>query len=87
MSLISIDINPLLNAALGIFMWMMSTKALAHRTKPYVVPDNLTLGVPPLPIRNGLIHSPNGAVIKFIQEVNSVFTQVPSASSLSCELH
>lgn len=32
MSLISIDINPLLNAALGIIMWMRSTKALAHST-------------------------------------------------------
>ncbi|MNV80813.1 hypothetical protein D3C71_1744380 [compost metagenome] len=72
MSLISIDINPLLNAALGIFMWMMPTKALAHRTKPYVVPDNLTLGVPPLPFRNGLSTSPNGAFFLFIQEVNSV---------------
>lgn len=45
MSLISIDKNPLLNAALGIFMWMRSTKALAHRTKPYVVPDNLRCAI------------------------------------------
>lgn len=44
--------------------------ALTHKAKPYVEPDNLTLGVPQLPIKNALIYSPNGVVIEFIQELN-----------------
>jgi len=55
MSLISIDINHLLNAALGIFMWNRK---------------NLTLEAPLLPITNALIHCPNGVVIEFIQVLN-----------------
>ncbi len=38
--------------------------------KPYVEADNLTLGEPPLLIRNDLVHSPNGEVIEFIQDVD-----------------
>jgi hypothetical protein len=63
MSLISIGLNSILNAAHGIFMGLMLNMALAHRAKPYMVTDNLPLGVPPLSIRNALIHSPNGGVI------------------------
>ncbi|KMY32674.1 glyoxalase [Lysinibacillus xylanilyticus] len=44
--------------------------ALAHGAKPYVEADNLTLGEPPLVIRNALVHSPNGEVIEFIQDVD-----------------
>lgn len=44
--------------------------AIAHGAKPYVEPGNLALGEPPLPIRNALLHSPNGEVIEFIQDVD-----------------
>lgn len=44
--------------------------ALAHGAKPYAEPANLVLGEPPLPIRNALVHSPNGEVIEFIQDVD-----------------
>jgi hypothetical protein len=63
MSLISIGLNSLLNAAHGIFMGRMLNMALAPSAKPYVVKDNLTFGVSPLRIRNALIHSPIGGVI------------------------
>ncbi|MGN7114742.1 VOC family protein [Lysinibacillus odysseyi] len=44
--------------------------ALTHGAKPYVEADNLTLGEPPLLIRNALVHSTNGEVIEFIQDVD-----------------
>jgi glyoxylase I family protein len=45
-------------------------KALAHGAKTFVAPDTLSLGEPPLIVRNAVIHSPNGEVIEFIEEVD-----------------
>jgi len=45
-------------------------KALAHGAKAFVGPDNLTLGEPPLLVRNAIIHSPNGEIIEFIEDVD-----------------
>ncbi|ACS98904.1 VOC family protein [Paenibacillus sp. JDR-2] len=48
----------------------MYAKALAHGAKAYVEPASLTLGVPPLIVTNALVHSPNGEVIEFIEDVD-----------------
>ncbi|MNI94430.1 hypothetical protein D3C73_1525330 [compost metagenome] len=45
-------------------------KALAHGAKAFVEPDTLSLGQPPLIVKNAVIHSPNGEVIEFIEEVD-----------------
>ncbi|ULO10153.1 VOC family protein [Paenibacillus sp. 19GGS1-52] len=45
-------------------------KALAHGAKAFIEPDYLSLGEPPLVIKNALIHSPNGEVIEFIEDVD-----------------
>lgn len=45
-------------------------KALAHGAKAFIEPAHLTLGEPPLHIKNAIIHSPNGEVIEFIEEVD-----------------
>jgi len=45
-------------------------KALAHGAKAFIEPDTLTLGEPPLLIRNAIIHSPNGEIIEFIEDVD-----------------
>ncbi|GLX69769.1 VOC family protein [Paenibacillus glycanilyticus] len=48
----------------------MYEKALAHGAKAFVEPDRLSLGEPPLVVRNAVIHSPNGEIIEFIEEVD-----------------
>lgn len=53
-------------------------KALAHGAKTFVAPDTLSLGEPPLIVRNAVIHSPNGEVIEFIEEVDF---DLPAASA------
>ncbi|WP_342415798.1 VOC family protein [Paenibacillus sp. FSL R10-2782] len=45
-------------------------KALAHGARTFVKPDQLTLGEPPLVVKNAVIYSPNGEVIEFIEDVN-----------------
>lgn len=45
-------------------------KALAHGAKACIAPDEFPLGEPPLRIRNALVHSPNGEIIEFIEEVD-----------------
>lgn len=45
-------------------------KALAHGAKAFIAPDSLSLGEPPLLIKNAIIHSPNGEVIEFLEEVD-----------------
>ncbi|MGG4216751.1 VOC family protein [Paenibacillus jamilae] len=45
-------------------------KALAHGAKTFVEPNQLTLGEPPLVVTNALVHSPNGEVIEFIEDVD-----------------
>ncbi|WP_438497778.1 VOC family protein [Paenibacillus sp. IHBB 3054] len=45
-------------------------KALAHGAKACIEPDELSLGEPPLIVRNALVHSPNGEIIEFIEEVD-----------------
>ncbi|MCG7383684.1 VOC family protein [Paenibacillus sp. ACRRY] len=44
--------------------------ALNHGAKAYVEPDWISLGEPPLEVRNALVHTPNGEVIEFIEEVD-----------------
>ncbi|AIQ61634.1 VOC family protein [Paenibacillus borealis] len=44
--------------------------ALAHGARTFVAPDTLSLGEPPLLVKNALIHSPNGEIIEFIEEVD-----------------
>jgi catechol 2,3-dioxygenase-like lactoylglutathione lyase family enzyme len=48
----------------------MFQKALAHGAKAFIEPDYLTLGEPPLLIKNAVIHSPNGEIIEFIEDVD-----------------
>jgi catechol 2,3-dioxygenase-like lactoylglutathione lyase family enzyme len=45
-------------------------KALAHGAKTFIEPAHLSLGEPPLLIKNAIIHSPNGEIIEFIEDVN-----------------
>ncbi|MBU9706367.1 VOC family protein [Paenibacillus sp. AK121] len=45
-------------------------KALAHGAKTFVEPNQLTLGEPPLVVTNALVHSPNGEVIEFIEDID-----------------
>ncbi|UKS25933.1 VOC family protein [Paenibacillus sp. HWE-109] len=45
-------------------------KALAHGAKAFIEPSRLSLGVPPLEVKNALVHSPNGEVIEFIKDVD-----------------
>ncbi|TKH45654.1 glyoxalase [Paenibacillus terrae] len=45
-------------------------KALAHGARTFVKPDQLTLGEPPLVVKNAVIYSPNGEVIEFIEDVD-----------------
>ncbi|MDY8022585.1 VOC family protein [Paenibacillus polymyxa] len=45
-------------------------KALAHGARTFVEPKQLTLGEPPLVVTNALVHSPNGEVIEFIEDVD-----------------
>lgn len=53
-------------------------RALAHGAKPYVQPDWISLGEPPLQVRNAVVHSPNGEVIEFLEEVNFDRSSTPS---------
>ncbi|AIQ38523.1 glyoxalase [Paenibacillus sp. FSL R5-0345] len=48
----------------------MYQKALAHGAKAFIAPDSLSLGEPPLLIKNAIVHSPNGEVIEFLEEVD-----------------
>jgi catechol 2,3-dioxygenase-like lactoylglutathione lyase family enzyme len=48
----------------------MYQKALAHGAKSFIEPDYLSLGEPPLVVKNAVIHSPNGEVIEFIEDVD-----------------
>ncbi|OAB30005.1 glyoxalase [Paenibacillus macquariensis subsp. defensor] len=48
----------------------MYQKALAHGAKSFIEPDSLSLGKPALLVRNAIIHSPNGEVIEFIEDVD-----------------
>lgn len=48
----------------------MYHKALAHGAKAYVEPAQLSLGEPPLVVRNAVIYSPNGEVIELIEDVD-----------------
>ncbi|OMF26274.1 glyoxalase [Paenibacillus sp. FSL H8-0548] len=48
----------------------MYRKALAHGAKAFIEPDYLSLGEPPLLIKNAIIHSPNGEIIEFIEDVD-----------------
>ncbi|MEK4513427.1 VOC family protein [Paenibacillus sp. FSL K6-2524] len=48
----------------------MYQKALAHGAEAFIEPDNLSLGEPPLLIKNAIIHSPNGEIIEFIEDVD-----------------
>ncbi|BBI36569.1 VOC family protein [Cohnella abietis] len=45
-------------------------KALAHGARAFVQPDYLSLGEPPLLVKNAIIHSPNGEIIEFIEDVD-----------------
>ncbi|MCP1423796.1 hypothetical protein MHI01_19550 [Paenibacillus sp. FSL M7-0656] len=45
-------------------------QALANGAKAYVEPDWISLGEPALRVRNALVHSPNGEVIEFLEEVD-----------------
>jgi catechol 2,3-dioxygenase-like lactoylglutathione lyase family enzyme len=45
-------------------------KALDHGAKAYIEPGQLSLGEPPLVVRNAVIYSPNGEVIEFIEDVD-----------------
>ncbi|WP_068497380.1 VOC family protein [Paenibacillus kribbensis] len=45
-------------------------RALDHGARTFVEPGQLTLGEPPLAVKNALVHSPNGEVIEFIEDVN-----------------
>ncbi|MBP1995363.1 VOC family protein [Paenibacillus eucommiae] len=45
-------------------------KALNHGAKAFVEPGQLSLGIPPLLVKNAVIHSPNGEIIEFIEEVD-----------------
>jgi lactoylglutathione lyase len=45
-------------------------KALAHGARTFVEPDQLTLGEPPLVVKNAVIYSPNGEVIEFIEDAD-----------------
>ncbi|MGV2963051.1 hypothetical protein [Paenibacillus sp. AGC30] len=45
-------------------------RALAHGAKAYVELDWISLGEPALRVRNALVHSPNGEVIEFLEEVD-----------------
>lgn len=51
------------------------SKALDHGAKPYIEPDNLTLGDPPLVIRSAVIHSPNGEVVEILEDVDFDLSQ------------
>ncbi|QLG37761.1 VOC family protein [Paenibacillus sp. E222] len=53
-------------------------QALAHGAKPYVQPDWISLGEPPLQVRNAVVHSPNGEVIEFLEEVDFDRSSTPS---------
>jgi len=48
----------------------MYQKALTHGAKTFIEPDSLSLGEPPLLVKNAIIHSPNGEVIEFIEDVD-----------------
>jgi len=52
----------------------MFHKALAHGAKAFIEPDYLSLGEPPLLIKNAIIHSPNGVIIEFIEDFD-MFTK------------
>ncbi|ASA24848.1 VOC family protein [Paenibacillus donghaensis] len=54
-------------------------KALAHGAKTFIAPDYLSLGEPPLLIKNAVIHSPNGEIIEFIEDVDfDMSTRTPA---------
>ncbi|MBE3647425.1 VOC family protein [Paenibacillus polymyxa] len=50
-------------------------KALVHGARTFVEPNQLTLGEPPLLVTNALVHSPNGEVIEFIEDVDFDMSQ------------
>lgn len=50
-------------------------KGPAHGAKPYVEPGRLSLGEPQLIVKNALIHSPNGEVIEFIEDIDFDLTK------------
>ncbi|SEB20591.1 VOC family protein [Paenibacillus sp. 276b] len=53
-------------------------RALAHGAQPYIQPDWISLGEPPLQVRNAVVHSPNGEVIEFLEEVDFDRSSTPS---------
>lgn len=55
-------------------------RALAHGAKAYVEPHWISLGEPALRVRNALVHSPNGEVIEFLEEVNFDRSSSPPSS-------
>lgn len=50
----------------------MYQKALAHGAKAFIEPDYLSLGEPPLVVKNAVIHSPNGEVIELLKKLTSI---------------
>lgn len=48
----------------------MYKRAIAYGAKPCIPPDELTLGEPPLTVKNSLVYSPNGEVIEFINDTD-----------------
>ncbi|MGP7816577.1 VOC family protein [Niallia sp. 01092] len=48
----------------------MYQKALAHGAKAYIEPNQLSLGEPPLVVKNALVYSPNGEVIEFMEDID-----------------
>ncbi len=54
----------------AVFSNQIYQKALAHGARTFVKPDQLTLGEPPLVVKNAVIYSPNGEVIEFIEDVD-----------------
>ncbi|WP_152395907.1 VOC family protein [Paenibacillus guangzhouensis] len=61
---------------------VMYQRALAYGAKPFVEPSHLSLGEPPLHVTNALVHSPNGEVIEFIEDVDfDMSSRVPEGSA------
>ncbi|WP_257352076.1 VOC family protein [Pseudalkalibacillus decolorationis] len=48
----------------------MFQKAITHGAKAFIEPNRLSIGEPPLVVKNALVHSPNGEVIEFIEDVD-----------------
>ncbi|MFE5322198.1 VOC family protein [Paenibacillus sp. NPDC056579] len=48
----------------------MYQHAIANGAEAYIEPGCLSLGEPQLTVKNAVVHSPNGEVIEFIEEVD-----------------